>query len=51
MPKRKPSSPTLSKLHGTFTDDEMSRKIVAKLLQFNARYEAITETILTHSER
>lgn len=29
----------------------MSKKIVRKLLQFNARYEAITETIMTHSER
>ncbi len=29
----------------------MSRKIVSKLLQYNARYEAITQTILSHSER
>ncbi len=51
MARAKITSPTLAKIHGSIPDDEMSRKIIAKLLQYNARYEAITQTILSHSER
>lgn len=32
-------------------DQEVSRKLIKKLLQYNMQYEEITKVILSHSER
>lgn len=50
-PSQKKSSQKLLALHGTISDEEMVKKIVNKLLQYNARYHEITHIILSHSDR
>lgn len=52
MPRnKKTTSPKLRELFGTMNDQEVSRKLIKKLLQYNMQYEEITKVILSHSER
>lgn len=52
MPRtKKATSPKLRELFGTMNDQEVSRKLIKKLLQYNMQYEEITKVILSHSER
>lgn len=52
MPRsKKENSQKLKELFGTLDDREVSRKLIAKLLQYNMQYEEITKVILSHSER
>lgn len=48
---KKATSPKLRELFGTMNDQEVSRKLIKKLLQYNMQYEEITKVILSHSER
>lgn len=51
MPRSSKSSPRLKELFGSTDDREVSRKLIAKLLQYNMQYEEITKVILSHTER
>lgn len=49
IPKK--ASPRLHELFGNIDDQEISRKLIKKLLQYNMQYEEITKVILSHTER
>ena len=49
--QQKKHSETLTSLFGTTNDQEVSKKLVRKLMQYNMKYEEITKVILSHSER
>jgi len=51
MSRTKKSSPRLGEVFGNVNDREISRKLIAKLLQYNMQYEEITKVILSHTER
>lgn len=52
MPRtQKKTSPRLHELFGNINDQEVSRKLIKKLLQYNMQYEEITKVILSHTER
>ncbi len=51
MPRTQKPSPRLKELFGKTDDREVSRKLIAKLLQYNMQYEEITKVILSHTER
>jgi hypothetical protein len=51
MPRTQKSSPRLRELFGEMNDQEVSRKLIKKLLQYNMQYEEITKVILSHTER
>jgi hypothetical protein len=44
-------SKKLSSLFGKMNDQEVSKKLIRKLMQYNMKYEEITKVILSHSER
>jgi hypothetical protein len=47
MPRTQKPSPRLKELFGHTDDREVSRKLIAKLLQYNMQYEEITKVILS----
>ncbi len=51
MTPQKQSSHRLHELFGTMNDQEVSKKLIKKLLQYNMKYEEITQVILSHTER
>jgi hypothetical protein len=51
MPRTQKTSPRLRELFGEMNDQEVSRKLIKKLLQYNMQYEEITKVILSHTER
>lgn len=51
MTPQKKNSPLLREHFGTMNDQEVSKKLIKKLLQYNMKYEEITKVILSHSER
>ena len=44
-------SQKLTSIFGTTDEQEVSKKLVNKLLQYNMKYEEITRVILSHTER
>jgi hypothetical protein len=48
---RTTKSKKLSSLFGKMNDQEVSKKLIRKLMQYNMKYEEITKVILSHSER
>ena len=51
MPRTQKPSPRLKELFNHTDEREVSRKLIAKLLQYNMQYEEITKVILSHTER
>ena len=51
MPRTQKTSPRLRELFGEMNDQEVSKKLIKKLLQYNMQYEEITRVILSHTER
>jgi len=48
---KKQTSKTLTHIFGPTNDHEVSKKLIQKLVQYNMKYEEITNVILSHSER
>lgn len=44
-------SKTLANFFGNSNDQYISKKLIQKLMQYNMKYEEITQVILSHSER
>lgn len=51
MKSQQKKSQKLTELFGQANDVNVSKKLISKLLQYNMKYEEITNVILSHSER